>query len=596
MAMRKSQREAIERVVLQALRAIIYARVSTDKQEEEGTSLDVQVANGMEYAQAHNLTVVECLREVFTGSLYRQRPELTKLRQMARNREFDVIIINTFDRLSRNQTHLAVLIDEMEHLGIKIACIKENFDDTPAGQFMRNALGFVAEIERHKILDRSIEGKRKRVREGKMLRSWKPKYGYQWADATKENYVLVEHEAAVIRKIFILYTTRCMSLLAIANDLTSQGIPTPAGKKEWDKAVLNRILADPTYLGKAYAFRYDKHGEKPEEEWVKLPDGLIPPIVDEATFLKAQAQLERNKREAARNSKNAEDALLRCGFIKCGYCKRGMTVNHREYKRKTKESQFEVTYRCSYKYRKPGCPKSASIDIRKVDDRAWQYVGEIIRDFSLVEAAVALLREKGNPTEANLQSIDQSIQIAEANAEQLTADLSQRNPDGSYKLKGRSRERILDELQKVEEYLEELAAEKQKIQTGAFEWIQAEEEIDKFLAWALSARETYPTATYQEKRRALRMLGIEVYIYRADDKDHEQVEFKVTVPDLRDIALQIPLHLHYLLRRYHWALQRPLALGPLHDNLVGHRYSGQTLPEASNVLQESLFPLSFALV
>src|SRR6185437_4003085 len=145
---RKSQREDKERIGHHSLRAIIYARVSTDRQEEEGSSLDVQVENCTGHAQSQHMAVVEMFREVFTGSLYRERPLLTKLRQMAQRKEFDVLLINTFDRLSRSQIHLAVLIDEMEHLGIRVECIKENFDDTPTGQFMRNVLGFVAEVER----------------------------------------------------------------------------------------------------------------------------------------------------------------------------------------------------------------------------------------------------------------------------------------------------------------------------------------------------------------------------------------------------------------------------------------------------------------
>lgn len=155
------------------IRAVIYTRVSTDKQEEEGTSLDGQVANCMTYANANNMLVVETFREVFTGSLYRERPLLTKLRQMARNRELDVVIINTFDRLSRNQTHQAVLWEEMEHLGIKIECVKEKIDETPTGEFLRNALGFVAEMERLKIVERTDTGRRNRViAKGKIIPGW----------------------------------------------------------------------------------------------------------------------------------------------------------------------------------------------------------------------------------------------------------------------------------------------------------------------------------------------------------------------------------------------------------------------------------------
>lgn len=520
-------------------RAVIYTRVSTDKQEEEGTSLDVQVTNCLAYARENGIEVIEVFREVYTGSLYRERPLLSKLRQMARNREFDVIIINTFDRFSRNQTHQAVLWDEMQHLGISIECVKEKFDETPAGQFMRSALSFVAEVERQKILDRSMAGKRRRVEEGKLNRSWKPKYGYKWKDENKEEYTYKEEEAVVVHGMFITFTTIKASLIHVARMLTEQGIPTPLGKLIWDKATVYRMLSDPIYIGKAYAFRYHSEGERPKEEWIPLPDGLIPPIIDEETFNKVQEILKTNKEESVRNNSNPEEGLLRAGFVRCGYCKRAMTVNRRDYKRKTKETFHEVIYRCRYRYQSnPRCPQAPTIDIKKIDDAVWQYVGEIIQDFSLIEKAVQLVRERGNPTIINLASLNRSIKLAEMNQEQLVGDLSQRDKDGTPKLKGRARQLVLDELQKVEEYLEDLEQEKQNIEVGMIEWERVEEEIDTFLAWCLSARETYPTATYDEKRRALRMLGIVAYVYRGDDSEHDPFEVEVSIPDLRSIVLQ----------------------------------------------------------
>jgi len=64
-----------------------------------------------------------------------------------------------------------------------------------------------------------------------------------------------------------------------------------------------------------------------------------------------------------------------------------------------------------------------------------------------------------------------------------------------------------------------------------------QQEIDKFISWCLNARETYATASYEEKRTALRQLGVAVKVYRKDDLEHEQYEIGLTVPDLRDIVL-----------------------------------------------------------
>ena len=250
------------------------------------------------------MRIIETFREVFTGSLYRERKLLSKLRQMARNKEFDVLIINTFDRLSRNQTHLAVLIDEMDHLGIKIECVKENFDDTAAGQFMRSAMGFVAEVQRQKIIENTDAGRYQRVHlEKKLIPGTKAVFGYHFDNdkvGQKNTYIINEEEAELVRRIFRLYINGG-TMRGIANLLNDEKIPTPSGKGYWVGATIYRFLIDTTYIGQARTLKWDAKMDhtgktrrrlRPASEHVILP---VPAIIDEATFQQVQELLEINK-------------------------------------------------------------------------------------------------------------------------------------------------------------------------------------------------------------------------------------------------------------------------------------------------------------
>src|SRR5216684_2753670 len=139
--MTRSKRDDTERVVKRALRAVIYARVSSEIQESDGSSLDTQVEGCTAYANEQGYFIVETVRETFTGSLLWERKKLSRIREMARNNEFDVLIFNTFDRLSRNQTHLVIVLEEMQRLNIRVECVRENLDSTPQGELLRHVMG-----------------------------------------------------------------------------------------------------------------------------------------------------------------------------------------------------------------------------------------------------------------------------------------------------------------------------------------------------------------------------------------------------------------------------------------------------------------------
>lgn len=304
-----------------------------DKQEDEGTSLDTQVENCEKLAKENGYIIVETFREVFTGTLYRERPLLTKLRQIARNHEFQVLLINTFDRLSRNQTHMAVLIDEMEHLKVTIDCVKEKIEDSVPGKFVQQALSFVAEVEREKIIQRTQDGIMKRITSGKLLPGCKARYGYAWASEDKEALIIKDEETNIVIEIFRLLTAERRPVERISKILSEREIPSPTGLRYWDKSTVFRVLTDPIYTGKARAKkdrvqrvggRLERH-RRPDDEIIILPDGLVPQIIDETTFKHAQEILFLNKLESDRNNPKSKNDLLRCGFIKCGYCQRVMT-------------------------------------------------------------------------------------------------------------------------------------------------------------------------------------------------------------------------------------------------------------------------------
>src|SRR5260370_32017763 len=94
-------------------RAAIYCRVSSSKQAgEEHYSLPYQEERAQTHCHARRYEIVRSLTEIHTGAELDERPEMTELRALIRQREIDVVVVIRLDRLARNQMHQNVLIYE----------------------------------------------------------------------------------------------------------------------------------------------------------------------------------------------------------------------------------------------------------------------------------------------------------------------------------------------------------------------------------------------------------------------------------------------------------------------------------------------------
>ena len=98
------------------MRAIIYSRVSTDAQERDGTSLDTPERACLDFARQHSWRVVEAIRDTASGYTL-DRPGMERVRRLIHDDAADTVLSYAVDRLARNQTKLAVLLNDAEEAG-----------------------------------------------------------------------------------------------------------------------------------------------------------------------------------------------------------------------------------------------------------------------------------------------------------------------------------------------------------------------------------------------------------------------------------------------------------------------------------------------
>ena len=228
-------------------RAIVYCRVSTDAQERDGTSLDTQEQACLEYTRDSGRRLLECLRDIASGFTL-DRPGIDHLRQLLRQGAVDVVVAYAVDRLSRNQNHIGVLFDEVEQAGARLEFVTEDFEETAVGRFILAARAFAAEVEREKIVERTMRGKAERARSGRLPQgTGKGCYGYIYdPDTGRRDINLVQ--AKVVEAIFEDFV-RGLSISSTANRLNDAGLPTLTGAK-WYPVTIHHMLINETYAGK----------------------------------------------------------------------------------------------------------------------------------------------------------------------------------------------------------------------------------------------------------------------------------------------------------------------------------------------------------
>jgi site-specific DNA recombinase len=211
-------------------RAVLYARVSTDEQARSGYSLAQQLEALREYATREGYEVLEEVSDPGQSGASLERPGMDRIRDLVAEGGVSVVLAQDRDRFAREPAYHYILRREFEEHGTKIRALNDRGDETPEGELTDGILDQLAKYERTKIAERTRRGKLHRAREGKIVPTHTPDYGFEF-NTNRDNYVVSEEQMAVVRRIFRMLGAEGMTMYAVKKTFEREGIPAPGGGK-----------------------------------------------------------------------------------------------------------------------------------------------------------------------------------------------------------------------------------------------------------------------------------------------------------------------------------------------------------------------------
>jgi site-specific DNA recombinase len=223
------------------LSVVGYTRVSTEEQAEGGVSLDVQPKKIKQFAELHELNLIEIVEDAGVSGKTIDRPGLGRVLKLLDSGKAQGVIVAKLDRLTRSVGDLAYLLDRYfgDRKKHKLFSLSESIDTTTAaGEMMLNLLVTVAQWERKTIVERTQQAMDHKRSQGQRISRFIP-YGSRLAgDGTTLVPCQVEQEV-----IHVMKTQRRLgkSSRDIAESLNREAIPSRGGGT-WSHRTILKVL------------------------------------------------------------------------------------------------------------------------------------------------------------------------------------------------------------------------------------------------------------------------------------------------------------------------------------------------------------------
>jgi site-specific DNA recombinase len=322
------------------IRYVLYARKSTESEEQQILSIDSQIKEMIQMAERENLEIVEIKKEAHSAKESGQRPVFLEILSGIKENKFNGIITWAPDRLSRNAGDLGSLVDLMDQKKlIEIKTFGQKFTNSPSEKFLLMILCSQAKLENDNKSINVKRGLRTRCEMG--LWPAQAPIGYLSEKRTdKKCEVKIDKERSlVIKKMFEKVAYEKYSGKKIHEWLKNNTqFKSTSGKQSLSLGNIFLILRNTFYYGE---FEFPKGSNN----WYK---GKHDPIISKELFNLAQL----NIKEHIIKSNTKEFAFTK--LMTCGLCGSGITADEKFKKQKNGNVNKYIYYGCT-KVRDKNC-------------------------------------------------------------------------------------------------------------------------------------------------------------------------------------------------------------------------------------------------
>ncbi len=487
-------------------KGIIYYRVSTEDQAQNGVSLEQQKNYCLEYAKNHEIEIIKLFHDDGVSAKTTNRKGLQELLSYCQKnyKNIDSVIVYKIDRLSRNVKDYATILMALEELKIKFISATETVDKTPSGKLIGTIMASFAQFDNDVRSERVSSCMLEKIKQG--IWCYKAPLGYLNARDSQNKAIITTDKprAEIIKVAFDKFSTGAYKMEEIRKLMIKAGFKSWKNK-ELSNQTLFKILTDKFYLGIMTV--------KGQEY-----QGVHKPIINEQTFYKCQKLIKSgNKGDNISASRINETFPLR-HFILCPNCGRPLTA----CMSKSKSGKKYPFYRCYNK----SCNGLKSISKDKLEGEFISFLKRITPsqeylDF-LRKALIDISREEMSKHKNNLKSSQNKLITLQTEKAKL---IEMKKKD------------LLDD----EDFKEELDKVKQAIND-----IQASacdqpvdnkkifKEIDKIFKVIANLDSTYREATYEEKLKLQSLIFPEKPVF--DFSENRTPKLSLILQTKRELA------------------------------------------------------------
>lgn len=312
-------------------KGVIFARVSTLRQEKEGLSLQKnQVPEAKNYAERNNIEIVQTFAVSETGGRYKKRKEFDRMIDFIKSHpEVTEVVTFKVNRLMRNLIDVVTVDDLRLNHGKRFHFIQNNIileaNSNRQEVLMWGMLALFAKDYLEGVREDGIETKETKLKYGEL--PWKAPYGYKNTHKGNRRTVeIAEPEATIVKEIFEKYSTGTYSCDVLAEEMNME---YGALGQKFRKGKIQRILSEPFYAGHIYDKKRDQ-----------LFPHIYPTIVDVGVF--NQCEEIRAMHGQSHIRAKGKDILIYRGLLVCKEC--GCLISPDPKKRKCKDGTVHEHY------------------------------------------------------------------------------------------------------------------------------------------------------------------------------------------------------------------------------------------------------------